>query len=176
MKRVTENIYTFTALDMAAIVMQAGRLEAGKLAANTPSRKRASRLSELALNIVGVMGEYCVAKVLRVAMDTGIYPARDDGHDMRFNGYTVQVKATTFTGKEPNLIIDNEDHLKSDLIYHVQVYGYTNARLLGWITDEAFRAKHATKNFGYGERLYVLHSDLNTPDTIFNLAPRRKAA
>jgi len=115
------------------------------------------------VDLSGIVSEFAVADYLGLALDTSISARGDDGNDLK-DDRTIQVKSTKYpTGK---LLFDNFGKFVSDVAFLVIVSpDFKTTRIAGWISKQDFLAKAQTKDFGYGSRVFVSQSELNSADT-----------
>jgi hypothetical protein len=109
-------------------------------------------------NVYGFKAEFAVARLFHMELPT-VNVLTDGGVDLWFGDFSIDVK---FTNDEyGNLIFDNMEKFKSQIAILV---GRTNdpnvMRVNGWMDRANFKRVAHTKNFGYGDRLYLKHDEL----------------
>lgn len=110
-------------------------------------------------DIEGLYGEWAVCDSLGLARTGGDGP--DDGFDIPFEGYTLDVKSSKH--EKAHILVPYEKQLKSTHLVLAIVNEAKNAVwLAGGISVEEFYAKCKNMNFGYG-RTQGLAQDGLTP-------------
>lgn len=107
-------------------------------------------------DLIGVMGEYIVAKYLNIPFDTSVKLDGDDGYDLYLKEYPVQVKST----KYPNgrLVFMNESEIA--LVNVLTVVENQNVDIKGYITKKNVLKNMKEENLGHGIRLTVTQEHL----------------
>jgi len=151
-------IVDFTAFDLQYVAMFAERQHAVKVATSAESKKHDEAKSEFELHYIGAMGEYAVCKEYGWAgakMDERVHRGGDDGVDCTIGGWDCHVKAFTYTGPAPEFFIDDITRFTAPIGIGTRIISPTRVEITGCISKERFMKYMATKNYGYGERLYV---------------------
>jgi hypothetical protein len=111
-------------------------------------------------NLVGLLGEYAVAKYFREPMDLFIDLGGDNNiTDLVIGNMTTSVKCSYYA-ESPHLIFNTLDEFRQDVAILASVLEPSRVQLHGWTSRERFRELHKRRDFGYGERCVVDESDL----------------
>ena len=122
-----------------------------------PNRHSVSRWgnTQEQADMLGVMGEYAVAKFLKLPFDTTINLEGDGGEtDIYLGKLNVQVKSTKY--KTGRLVFNNKKEMAADLFVLcycsepdllVQILGYINKELIDSVSE--------VKDLGHGLRIVV---------------------
>jgi len=122
-----------------------------------PNRHSVSRWgnTQEQADMLGVMGEYAVAKFLKLPFDTTINLEGDGGEtDIYLGKLNVQVKSTKY--KTGRLVFNNKKEISADLFVLcycsepdllVQILGYINKELIDSVSE--------VKDLGHGLRIVV---------------------
>jgi hypothetical protein len=106
-------------------------------------------------DMLGVMGEYAVAKYLGLPFDTSINLDGDGGEtDLMLGSYNIQVKSTKY--KTGRLVFNNLKEIIADLF--VLCYcsePEMSVEILGYIKKEAIKNVSELKDLGYGLRIVI---------------------
>jgi len=134
--------------------------------AGVSSKKVDGEMTDEQLHYVGLKAERAVAKLLRVGMNTDNTYDGDGGHDLMYNGLTVDVKCSQMDLKIP------PGKFTADIVVLVQPYSYgvqkyagllwkpiedvfvdkpafrwRNVLVSGWIDRATFAEKHYMRSF-----------------------------
>ena len=114
-----------------------------------PTLKIAKQYSDYAIHFFGLLGEYAVAKILNIPMDTSINPiGGDQGYDLIYTNehYTqtrIDVKFTM--SKQDCLFFTSNNKFKADIAILTKPIKNNRPlegiRVAGWITKEGFKEK-----------------------------------
>lgn len=114
-------------------------------------------------HLIGLLGEYAVARLLSVPFDESAMVAGDLVKDIVINGVTVEVK--TLRGY---LAFRQLEDFKADvavLVWHKP--GITDrVSVQGWVDRPAFVAGHFMDDFGYGPRPCMQPAQLHAISTL----------
>lgn len=119
--------------------------------------KRIMQRDNVETHLIGLMGEYAVAKLIGEALDAKSYLSGDMLKDFQVCGVSIEVK--TLQGY---LAFRSLDELKADVAVLV-IYSKQNMQSVsvqGWIDRAGFREAHFEDDFGYGPRPCVQPSQL----------------
>lgn len=106
-------------------------------------------------DMLGVMGEYAVAKYLGLPFDTSINLEGDGGEtDLMLGKHNIQVKSTKY--KTGRLVFNNLKEIIADLF----VLCYCSepemlVQILGYIKKEEIKNVSELKDLGYGLRIVI---------------------
>jgi hypothetical protein len=117
-----------------------------------------NKQSRVEANIYGFKAEFAVARLLGLDPPV-INVVTDGGVDLWFNDISIDVK---FNNAEfGKLIFDSMGKFKSQLAVLVGRTEEPNVmRINGWMGRTNFEKTSHSKNFGYGDRLFIDHKDL----------------
>lgn len=106
------------------------------------------------IDLLGVMGEYAVSKVLKIPMDMSCSLEGDGGTDLMMDEYNIDVKTTKYkTGK---LVFNLNDELKADVyILCWAVEELMQVVLQGYIRRASMDDLMTKQNLGYGMRKVI---------------------
>lgn len=136
----------------------ADRRHANKLREKATDLKYSQKLSSQDLHRIGILGEYAVAKILEIPIDTQIHDGSDGGSDLEFKGASIQVKTFTYTGA--NREVYTTEPPTTLILISCRLLSPNEVEVEGWITSEDFKALAKRKDYGYGERLSASIADL----------------
>lgn len=107
-------------------------------------------------HLIGMMGEYAVARHFGIKVDSTVSPAGDDKvTDLTIGGSTVQVK-TRLPQRPPLYLYFNSPGLfRADCAICACVTSPATVELVGWIQKDTFVREAKELNFGYGSRYGV---------------------
>lgn len=111
-------------------------------------------------DLLGVMGEYAVAKVLKIPIDTEVNLSGDGGEtDLWLGDWSIQVKATKY--KEGRLVFNTKQEMKSliDILTVCDIKNKT-VTIAGYISNKALLNKMYEKDLGFGIRYCINQEDL----------------
>jgi hypothetical protein len=113
------------------------------------------------MHLIGMLGEYAVAKHFGVSVDSNVSLSGDDKiTDLMIDGHRVQVK-TRLPQKPPLYLFFNDKSLfKADRSVCACLRGPATVQILGWIDRARFLLEAQELNFGYGKRYGVPHQTL----------------
>jgi len=141
--------FTFTALQLPALIVLAESRNTFKAGAKAKNRKIADTHTDFEVMLAGIMGEFAVGKTLDVAVDSTHHKGGDGGKDLQFREHSIQVK----TSNTDMLIFNQDDRrLTADVCVLTQVVGACRVRIHGWCTRDEFYRDCRQHDFGYGER------------------------
>lgn len=141
--------FTFTALQLPALIVLAESRNTFKAGAKSKNRKIADTHTDFEVMLAGIMGEFAVGKTLDVAVDSTHHKGGDGGTDLKFRQHSIQVKTSS-----TDMLIFNQDdrRLTADLCVLTQVVGPCRVRIHGWCTRAEFYRDCRQHDFGYGVR------------------------
>lgn len=106
-------------------------------------------------DLIGVMGEYAVAKALKIPIDTEINLNGDGGEtDLYLGDWSIQVKATKYINGR--LVFNTLDEMQS-LIYVLTVcdIGSKSVDIIGYISNKDMKNNLYIKDLGFGNRYCI---------------------
>jgi len=118
----------------------------------------------LKLHLVGVLGEFAVAKFLNVKLNETIFDGADPGYDLEYLEHKIEVKASLNSNKKSlNLILSKRLHERksSDLYVFVCVNHDLSAQINGCISWQRFDKEKRIGNFGSGDCYFVSTKSLS---------------
>jgi hypothetical protein len=111
------------------------------------------------IDMDGVIGEFCVAKVLNVCPDFSIH-ARSGGDDLVLpSGATIDVKTTRL--KQGNLLATLSKIDAPSDIYVLAIVDDKGCNIEGWIQKDMLFKKENLKNLGHGLTYFLSKEQLN---------------
>jgi hypothetical protein len=154
--------------DMEAIAKIAHARNSVKERAGVRSNKFDASKGEEDAHLIGVMGEYAVAKYLGLKIDEVVTLHGDNGSDLNAcNCIRIEVKTRNRRGFDFAL----NNTRTSDIKWDVGILAYKVAsnqiEIAGWISKVSFLSRCTVKNYNYGDRLVV------EPDKMFALTDLR---
>lgn len=141
---------TFTNGELAAIRKTAEKRQAPKDANPAlVTDKRYLKRDNVETHMIGLLGEFALAKLIHQDIDSDSYLNGDTIKDFVLHGVSIEVKTlqgyltfkqlSDFVADVAVLVIYN----KAD---------FSDVSVQGWISRHDFRELHFTDNFGYGDR------------------------
>lgn len=91
-------------------------------------------------HVRGIMGEYAVAELFSVDIDSNIYDGGDPGFDLCVNGKLVDVKTANQRQNNPSLLVDATQDLFADYYVLVQELSRCSYRVFGYASVEVVAA------------------------------------
>lgn len=161
-------IVEFDAFDLAEIAMFAERRYSFKVATNATTKRYDQNKSEFELVYVGAMGEKAVSKRYYAELDRSIHLGGDNGTDVVIAGWSCEIKSNTYTGRDFNVFLDGMHCFNADVLISCQILSPVKVRIVGCIGRPRFQKIAQTRNYGYGDRLFVTEQDLIPVDTLYN--------
>lgn len=114
-------------------------------------------------HLIGVMGEYAVAKHFGIKVDATVSLSGDDKvSDLVIDGFRVQIKARTPQRPPLYLYFNSINLFCADRAVCVCVSSPATVELLGWIGKQRFADEARPINFGYGTRYAVPQERLHS--------------
>lgn len=111
-------------------------------------------------DLLGIMGEYAVSKILKIPFDTEINLNGDGGEtDLLFGEWSIQVKTTKYnTGR---LVFNTLEEIKS-LINILAICDIKNktVNIAGYITHKEILKFNYKENLGHGDRYCINQENL----------------
>ena len=105
---------------------------------------------DLAVNLLGLRGEFAVSKYLGVSLSYEIHMrGRKNKYDLIYAGQTIEVKVNTFEGGD--LYFDS--YFKADYAVLVVPAPAGAMRIVGYASREEFKDLSRIVNYGHGDRL-----------------------
>ena len=112
-------------------------------------------------DLLGVMGEYAVAKYLKIPFDTEINLNGDGGEvDLWLGDWSIQVKSTKYDNGR--LVFNTMNEIKSllDVLTVCNINDKT-VNIIGYISHNSLLKKIYKLDLGYGIRYCINQEDLN---------------
>jgi len=155
-------IVDFDAFDLLTVAMYAERFHCVKIANEVPDVKKiTTRYNSFVPHYLGAMGEYALKKALGCPLDMTVTKLGSDIPDTVINGWTIQIKAVTFGGKDVEIPVNSMEHFNADVLVGVKIVNPVTCEILGCIQKARFLKIHKVKDYGYGSRLMVSATDLS---------------
>ena len=111
-------------------------------------------------DLIGVIGEYVVAKYLNIPFDTSIGICGDGGSvDFCIGEWSCQVKSSKYS--TARMVFNNKDEITA-LIYVLVIVDGLDYTISGYITRKDLLGKLYTKDLGHGIR-YCIDQDMLSP-------------
>ena len=111
-------------------------------------------------DILGVMGEYAVAKYLKIPIDTEVNLQGDGGEiDLWLGDWSIQVKATKY--KSGRLVFNTKEEMKALIdILTICDIKEKSVDIVGYLSHRELTQKMYEEDLGFGLRYCVNQSDL----------------
>lgn len=164
---------TLDAEDLLRIVLLADRRNFGKQGRGIPSRRIDPKKTDFGIHLEGVMAEYVVARELGTDMNREVYLRGDDGIDLEYNYWRLQIKGYPYNG--PNFRVylnDMREFRSADVLVAVHILTFDQLDILGCIHRDKFPKVCKADNFGHGRRICVLPQDLDDLSVIREAMPQ----
>ena len=155
----------FNAYELQFLAMTAERRQCVKLVSPNERHGIDKSRSDFSLHVHGVAGEMAVARLLGVKIDTSVSLTGDDGHDLLYNGQTLQVK-TNSSNKTPYFYVPEKEKFISKVGVLTKPASMASVDILGWIPRERFMLTCEPVNFGYRTNYGVRAETLDSPETL----------
>jgi len=152
----------FDAFDLSYIAMYSERIHVVKSVHKVPSKKYDVTKSEWELIYIGMMGEFAVRKITGSSMSMDITIGGQPIADTIVGGKTAQIKANSYIGKYLEFFMDGMDSFNADILIGVQVLSPVLCDVIGYIDKERFKSIAKVKSYGYGERLFIPSTSLES--------------
>lgn len=111
------------------------------------------------IDMDGVIGEFCVAKVLNVCPDFSIH-ARSGGDDLTLpNGKSIDVKTTRL--KQGNLLATLSKVASQSDAYILAIVDDRGCDIEGWVSKEQLFKNENVRNLGHGNTYFLSKEQLN---------------
>lgn len=111
-------------------------------------------------DLLGVMGEYAVSKILKIPIDTEVNLNGDGGEvDLWLGDWSIQVKSTKYNNGR--LVFNSTEEMKA-LIDVLTICDIDNkkVKIAGYISHKDLIRKMYLKDLGFGERYCLDQKDL----------------
>lgn len=118
-------------------------------------------ISQHEADLIGVIGEYCVAKYLRIPFDTSINLGGDGGnYDMFIGDWSIQVKSTKY--KTGVLAFHSLDESQKSLLSVLAIVDIENKKVTipGYIDRNKIKKIYTKKNLNHGDRIIIQQENL----------------
>jgi hypothetical protein len=148
--------------DLSYIAMYAERIYVVKSLYKVPSTKYDVTRSEWEVIYTGMMGEYAVKKATGCQLSMDISIGGKPEADVIVGGKTAQIKTNNYAGKNLEFYMNDMDSFNADILIGVQVLSPVLCDIAGYIDKEKFRSTANIKNYGYGERLSIPSTSLES--------------
>lgn len=111
-------------------------------------------------DLLGVMGEYAVAKFLKIPIDTQVNLNGDGGEvDLWLGDWSIQVKATKYNNGR--LVFNTLDEIRSLIaVLTICDLNTRSINIVGYISNKDVLKKMYEKDLGFGVRYCVNQEDL----------------
>ena len=111
------------------------------------------------IDMDGVIGEFCVAKILNVCPDFSIH-ARSGGDDLTLpNGKSIDVKTTRL--KQGNLLATLSKVTSQSDVYILAIVDDRGCDVEGWVSKEQLFKNENVRNLGHGNTYFLSKEQLN---------------
>lgn len=112
------------------------------------------------IDMDGVIGEFCVAKILNLCPDFEIKPRSGSPDLILKDGRSADVKTTRLING--NLVATmGKNESRSD-VYILAIVDHDGCTITGWIDGETFLRDENIKNLGHGDTYFYDRTKLNT--------------
>ena len=160
-------IVKFTPTEMYQILHVASVIHTTKqinLANGEITNRRYSRdIDDFSMHMIGVMGEVGLCKYLHIKYDPPFHKYGDDGNDIDYGGFNIQVKTSSrYYGDDGLLYVNDINAVPSDILVSACVDGPASVKLLGAISKEKFKSIMHKRDLGYGMRDCVYNHELSS--------------
>ena len=111
-------------------------------------------------DLLGVMGEYVVAKYLKIPLDTEVNLQGDGGEvDLWLGDWSIQVKSTKY--KSGRLVFNSKKEIKALIdVLTICTIETKTVDIVGYISHKDLLRKMYEKNLGHGVRYCIDQSHL----------------
>ena len=151
-------IVRLTELDTYEIAWAAADRCAYKRNAGVSNNKRVDQIrDDFQITREGLSGEWAVAKVLGLPVNTENYLGGDPGWDFEYFGIKIDVK----TSRARYLLFRDLKLFKADYAIYAKYLNEYQVDLMGFVTREEFIQKHSKVNLGYGIHHVMDGNELN---------------
>jgi len=150
----------FKVLHYASVVYETKRLS--ELSGDLSNKKYSEDIDDYSAHLIGLMGEAAVCQLLGVDFHVDIKKYGDDGNDLRYCGFKLQIKTISKDYGDRNILfVDCIDEVESDILVGAAIAGPASVNVYGAVTRDKFIRLMHTRDFGYGDRDCVHQSDLS---------------
>lgn len=159
--------------DLHRVVHLADRRNFIKQVRGTCSRRIDPKKTDFGIHLEGVAAEFVVSRQLGVDMNRDVYLGGDDGIDLEFNYWRLQIKGYPYNG--PNFRVylnDMREFRKADVLVAVHILSWDQYDILGCIHRDRFKKICKEDNFGYGQRICILPQELDDLSTLREAIPQ----
>ena len=127
------------------------------------NHRHALGIDDYSMTLIGYMGEAAVCKLLGKDFTVDVAMWGDDGNDLTFNDYTMQIKTSSrdFGGKNI-LYVDDIHKVQSDILIGASIVAPAMVNLYGAMTRDKFMQFAYKHDFGYGQRDCVNEKSLSS--------------
>lgn len=160
-------IVKFTAAEMyhvlhyASVIHETKQISLANKQIN--NRRYAKDIDDFSMHLIGVMGEAALCKELCIRYDPPFHKYGDDGNDIDYGGFNIQVKtASKYYGDDGLLYVNDIEAVPSDILVSACVNGPASVHLLGAISKDKFKRIMHKRDLGYGMRDCVYNHELLT--------------
>lgn len=157
--------YQLNAFELQFLVLAAERRNCGKQPNGVSNRKVDTKHSDFSINLHGLMGEFAVAKMLGIKVDTAVSLSGDDKvSDLTFNSKAIQVKTGICSNKNPRLYFRGHQLFQADVAVLATVSCATEVTVHGWITKSQFMERNKPWETSYGVVRAMNADELEQPE------------
>lgn len=128
-----------------------------------PSQKVSKNRTDQEIDLLGILAEMAIAKLLGVSLEKKRMLTGDNGYDILWKNRKVEVKYTYHT--KGHLMVRSKERLKADL-YILLTGNEKKMRVLGWIDKQGFLGRGTLKDFGYGPNFVIEQNELYEWDEV----------
>lgn len=158
-------IIRFTATELYQILHYASVIHETKRinsdAGAVTNMRYAKDIDDFSMHLIGGMGEAAFCKAVNIPYHVEVGKYGDDGNDVDYMGFDVQIKTTSKShGDNGMLYVNDIEKVPSYILVAAEVVGPASVRLIGGISKSKFKSLMFKHDFGYGERDCVYHRDL----------------
>lgn len=158
-------IVSFTAAEMYLVLHYASVMHETKqinlARGEINNRRYAKDIDDFSMHLIGVMGEAGLCKQLHIKYSPPFHKYGDDGNDIDYGGYTIQVKTQSKSyGDDGLLYVNDINAVPSDILVSACVHGPASIQLVGAISKDKFKRIMHQRDLGYGMRDCVYNKEL----------------
>ena len=138
------------------------------------NRRLDLKRSDFEVNLIGALGEVAVCTALGVPFQMTVKQFGDDGSDLEFNGYSLQVKTISNLYAKSHLVVRDMTKTNADVFVACALAGPATVEILGAISRTKFLREAVDKDLGYGPMPSIdtrLLTDIDSAKMILKTPP-----
>jgi len=162
----------FDAFDLVHMALYSERFNCVKEANGVPKGTYGD-LTPFGAHYVGAMGEFALRKATGSPLDLSVTKLGNDDPDIVINGWTVQIKTSSYTGRDVEYKLNTMGDFNARVLVGVRILTPLKCEISGCISKTRFMKIHEVKDYGYGERLVIAAKDLSPIDILMSAPPQK---